>query len=248
VIENPIPGSASPKSFDWPAVGVTVMACAPTVVLSDAVEFAYAVDDVGVNVADNDAAPRAVGTQSHVAVVDTAATAPQPEMVVPPNMKFTVPARDVVAVMRLVTPYCGDEEANAKLTAVEAYPIATVKFDVVAVALFASVTLTDTVEDPATAGVPEMVPVEVAKLRPLTKVPVKAYVSAVRPPDPAITNENALFAVPDKPVVGVAIESSPATVNATAEDVVDTATFPLKVLVTLTLNAPASVVATGLMV
>ena len=142
----------------------------------------------------------------------------------------------------------GDEEANAKLTVVDAYPIATVKFDVVAVALFASVTLTDTVEEPATAGVPEMVPVEVAKLRPLTKVPVKAYVSAVRPPDPATTNENALFAVPDKPVVGVAIESSPATVNATAEDVVDTATFPLKVLVTLTPNAPASVVATGLMV
>jgi hypothetical protein len=54
--------------------------------------------------------------------------------------------------------------------------------------------------------------------------------------------------VPDKPVVGVAIESSPATVNATAEDVVDTATFPLKVLVTLTLNAPASVVTAGLMV
>ena len=57
---------------------------------------------------------------------------------------------------------------------VEAYPIATVKFDVVAVALFASVTLTDTGEEPATNGVPEMVPVAVAKLRPLTSVPVSA--------------------------------------------------------------------------
>lgn len=248
VMENAIPGSASPKSFDCPAVGVTVIACVPTVVLSDAVEFAYAVDDVGVNVADSDAAPRAVGTQSHTAVVVAAATAPQPEMVVPPNMKVTAPARDVVAVMRFVTPYCGDEEANANDTDVEAYPIATVKFDVVVVALFASVTLTDTVEDPATVGVPEIVPVEVAKLKPLTSVPVNAYVSDVRPPDPAITSEKALFAVPDKPVVGVAIESSPATVKATAEEVVEVATFPLALLVTLTLNEPASVVTSGLMV
>jgi hypothetical protein len=155
-------------------VGVTVIARAATVVLSDPVEFAYAVDDVGVKVADNDAAPRAVGTQSQTAVVVAAATAPQPEMVVPPNIKFTVPARDVVAVIRFVTPYCGDEEAKAKLTVVEAYPIATVKFEVVAIAPFASVTLTDTVEDPATVGVPEIVPVEVAKLKPLTSVPVSA--------------------------------------------------------------------------
>jgi hypothetical protein len=173
-MEYPITGSEAPKSFDWLAVGVTVIARPATVELNEALEFAYAVDDVGVKVADNDAAPRTVGTQSQTAVVVAAATAPQPEMVVPPNMKFTVPARDVVAVIRLVTPYCGDEEANAKLTVVDAYPIATVKFDVVAVALFASVTLTDTVEEPATNGVPEMVPVEVAKLKPLTSVPVSA--------------------------------------------------------------------------
>ena len=153
-------------------MGVTAIARAATVVLSDPVEFAYAVDDVGVKVADNDAAPRAVGTQSQTAVVVAAATAPQPEMVVPPNIKFTVPARDVVAVIRFVTPYCGDEEAKAKLTVVEAYPIATVKFEVVAIAPSASVTVTDTVEEPAIVGVPEMVPVEVAKLKPLTSVPV----------------------------------------------------------------------------
>ena len=76
--------------------------------------------------------------------------------------------------MRFVTPYCGDTEANDKLTVVEAYPIAIVKFDVDAVAPFASVTVTETTADPAANGVPEMVPVEVAKLRPLTNVPVKA--------------------------------------------------------------------------
>jgi hypothetical protein len=57
---------------------------------------------------------------------------------------------------------------------VEAYPIAIVKFEVTAVALFASVTVTDTVEEPATVGVPEMVPVAVAKFKPLTNIPVSA--------------------------------------------------------------------------
>ena len=49
-----------------------------------------------------------------------------------------------------------------------------VKSDVDAVALFTSVTVTDTVEEPATVGVPEIVPVEVLKLKPLTNVPVSA--------------------------------------------------------------------------
>ena len=155
-------------------MGVTVIARPTTVELNEVVEFAYAVDAVGVKVADNAVVPRAAGIQSHVAVVDAAAIAPQPEIVAPPNMKFTVPARDVVAVMRFVTPYCGDAEANANDTVVEAYPIAMVKFDVAAVAPFASVTVTETTADPATVGVPEMVPVEVAKLKPLTSVPVSA--------------------------------------------------------------------------
>jgi hypothetical protein len=49
-----------------------------------------------------------------------------------------------------------------------------VKSDVDAVAPFASVTVTDTVEEPATVGVPEIVPVEVAKLKPSTNSPVNA--------------------------------------------------------------------------
>ncbi len=54
--------------------------------------------------------------------------------------------------------------------------------------------------------------------------------------------------MPDKPVVGVGIDKAPATVNVTAEEVVDAAALPLALLVTLTLNEPASVVANGLMV
>jgi hypothetical protein len=54
--------------------------------------------------------------------------------------------------------------------------------------------------------------------------------------------------VPAKPVAGVAIDNAPATVNDAAEDVVETGAFPLKLLVTLTANEPASAVDTGLMV
>jgi hypothetical protein len=175
VIEYPITESEAPNTFDCAAVGVTVIARPTTVVLNDdASEFEYAVDDVGVNTADNAAAPKSPGDQSHTAVVEVAATAPHPVIVVPLSLKFTVPARDVVAVMRFVVRYCGDPAANARDTVVDAYPTDTVKFDVDAVAPFASVTVTDTVEEPATVGVPEIVPVEVAKLKPSTNSPVNA--------------------------------------------------------------------------
>jgi hypothetical protein len=106
VIEYKITGSESPNSFDCPAAGVTVIARPTTVVLSDVLELAYVLESAraGVNSADNAAEPNATGTQSHVAVV-VAVTAPQPEIVVPPNLKFTVPARDVVAVMTFVVRY-----------------------------------------------------------------------------------------------------------------------------------------------
>ena len=167
-------GSDEPNSLDCPDVRVTVIARPPTVALSDAVEFEYAVEAVGVNTADKAAAPRSTGTQSHTAVVEAAATAPQPVIVVPSNIKFTLPARDVVAVMRFVVRYCGDPDANAIDTDVEIYPTEIVKFDVEAVAPLASVTVTDTVEEPATVGVPEMVPVEALRLKPFTNVPVSA--------------------------------------------------------------------------
>jgi hypothetical protein len=113
-------GSLSPNTFVCPDVGVTVIARPPTVGLNDDVEDEYAVEAVGENVADNDAVPRSMGTQSHTAVVDIAATASQPVIDTPPSMKFTIPARDVVAVTRLVIRYCGELLAKAKLTVVEA--------------------------------------------------------------------------------------------------------------------------------
>jgi len=149
-----------------------VIARPTTVALRDVVEFEYAVEAVGVNSADNAADPRETGTQSHTAVVEAAATDSQPSMEIPPSLKFTVPARDVVAVIRFVVRYCGDPVANARDTVVDAYPTDTVKFDVVAVAPFASVTVTDTVDVPETVGVPEIVPVDELKFKPFTNVPV----------------------------------------------------------------------------
>jgi hypothetical protein len=139
---------------------------------NDASEFAYALDSVGENVAVRFAAPRSTGTHAHVAVVVEAAADSQPVIDVPFSLKFTVPARDVVAVMVFEMRYCGDADANARDTVVDANPIERVKFEVVAVAPFASVTVTDTVEVPASVGVPVIAPVEVLKLNPLTSVPV----------------------------------------------------------------------------
>ena len=215
------------------------MARPPTVALSDAVEFEYAVDDEGVNSADSAAAPKSTGTQSHVAVVVATATAPHPSIETPPNLKFTVPARDVVAVMRFVVRYCGDPDANSRDTVVDAYPTEIVKFDVDDIAPFASVTVTDTVEEPATVGVPEIVPVEVLKLKPFTKVPVNAYVKEARPPEPRTAREKPLFAVPERPAVGVAIVTAVATVIVKSD--VDVIAPFASVTLTDTVEEPATV-------
>ena len=110
-----------------------------------------------------------------------------------------------------------------------------VKFDVEAVAEFTSVTVTDTVEEPAPVGVPKIVPVEVLKLRPFTNDPVREYVNAARPPVAKTGREKELFAVPDNPVVGVAIDNAPTTDNVTEVEVLDDETPLLKVLVTTTM-------------
>ena len=161
-----------PKIFDCRAAGVTVIALGLTVGLSDAVEFAYVADVVGVNVADNDVGPRSTGTQSHVATDDTVATDTQPVMGVPFKVNVTVPARDAVPVMRFVTRYWGDASASTKPREVAAYPIVIVKFSVVAVAPLASVTVTETVDVPIVDGVPVIDPVEGFSVSPLTNVPV----------------------------------------------------------------------------
>ena len=67
------------------------------------VELEY-VDVVGVNCAESAVTPIVVGIQSQVAVVVAAVTELHPEIDTPPTMKFTVPAREVVAVIRSTVP------------------------------------------------------------------------------------------------------------------------------------------------
>ena len=117
------------------------------------------------------------------------------------------------------------------------------KLDVDAVAPFASVTVTDTVDDPATVGVPEIVPVAVPKLRPLTNVPFRTYEKVARPPVVGIESENELSTVPDNPVIGVVADNSPAIVNVAVVEVLDVATPLLIVFVTTTVYEPASLAA-----
>jgi hypothetical protein len=192
--------------------------------------------------------------------VDVPETVGVPEIVPVEELKFKpftkVPVNEYVKEARPPLPGTPSENALfavpnkpvVGVAIVRAVATVTVKLDVVAVAPFASVTLTDTGEEPATVGVPEIVPVEELRFKPFTKVPVNEYVNEARPPAPGTASENALFAVPNRPVEGVGIDRAPATVNATAEEVVDAAALPLALLVTLTLNEPASVVANGLMV
>ena len=59
---------------------------------------------VGVKMAVSETEPRDAGVQEHVAVVVAALADPQPEMVEPPNLKFTAPALGTVAVMVTALP------------------------------------------------------------------------------------------------------------------------------------------------
>ena len=72
-----------------------------SVVVVDVSKFA---ESVGVKMAVSDTEPSDAGVQEHVAVVVAAAADPQPEIVEPPNLKFTAPALETVAVMVIAPP------------------------------------------------------------------------------------------------------------------------------------------------
>jgi hypothetical protein len=57
-------------------------------------------------------------------------------------------------------------------------------------------------------------------------------VRGARPPDAGTGREKAVFAVPDKPVVGVSIDNAPTTDKVAEVDVLDEETPLLRVLVT----------------
>jgi hypothetical protein len=84
---------------------VTVETPLTTVIVNVVVVDVSKLDEsVGVKVAVNETEPSAFGVHEQVAVVDAAAADPQPEMVVPPSIKLTAPARGTVAVMVTAPP------------------------------------------------------------------------------------------------------------------------------------------------
>ena len=68
------------------------------------VEVSKFAESVGVKIAVKETEPKDAGVQEHVALVDAADAEPQPEIVDPPSMKFTDPARGTVAVMVTAPP------------------------------------------------------------------------------------------------------------------------------------------------
>jgi hypothetical protein len=196
----------------------------------------------------------AVAPFASVTVTDTVDIPPTvgvPEIVPVEELKLSpfinVPVSEYVRGARPPAPGTAREKAPRPVlfrlvvgvAIVKAVATVTVKLDVDAAAPFASVTVTDTVEDPETVGVPEIVPVEELRFKPFTKVPVNEYVNKARPPEPGTASKNALFAVPNKPVVGVAIVRAVATVTVKL-DVVAVAPFA-SVTVTDTVEEPATV-------
>jgi hypothetical protein len=106
---------------------VTVETPFTTVIARDVVVDVSKLDEsVGVKVAVSETEPRDAGVQEHVAVVDAAAADPQPEMVVPPSMKFTDPARGTVAVMVTAPPKAASEELFGRAIEIEVGALLTV--------------------------------------------------------------------------------------------------------------------------
>jgi hypothetical protein len=80
------------------------------------VDVSKLAESVGVKVAVSETDPSAPGVQEHVALVDAAAADPQPEMVEPPSIKFTAPARGTIAVIVTAPPRAAvDEEFGSDI-------------------------------------------------------------------------------------------------------------------------------------
>ena len=101
LIDCPFGGVVVPPVSERETVETPFTTVMERVVVVEVSKFA---ESVGVNVAVNETEPSAPGIQEHVAVVDAADADPQPEIVVPPSIKFTAPARGTVAVMVTAPP------------------------------------------------------------------------------------------------------------------------------------------------
>ena len=94
------------------------------------VEVSKLDESVGVKVAVSETEPSAFGVHEHVADVDAAAADPQPEMVVPPSIKLTAPARGTVAVMVTAAPRAALDAEPGRAMVIEVDALLTVMVNV----------------------------------------------------------------------------------------------------------------------
>ncbi len=92
----------------------------------DVVDVSKLAESVGVKVAVSETEPSAPGVHEQVAVVDAAEAEPQPEIVEPPSIKFTAPARGTVAVMVTAPPRAAVEDEFGSAIEIEVDALFTV--------------------------------------------------------------------------------------------------------------------------
>jgi hypothetical protein len=83
-------------------------------------------ESVGVKTAVRDTEPKAPGVQEQVAVVLAAAADPHPEIVEPPSLKLTMPARGTVAVIVTAPPSAAFEALFGREIEIEVDALLTV--------------------------------------------------------------------------------------------------------------------------
>ncbi len=113
-----VPPASESVSVETPLTTVIV-----NVVVVDVSKFD---ESVGVKVAVSETEPSAFGVQEQVAVVDAAAADPQPEMVEPPSIKFTDPARGTVAVIVTAPPRAAFDAELGRAIVIEVEALLTV--------------------------------------------------------------------------------------------------------------------------
>lgn len=97
----PFDGVVVPPTSESVTLETPLTTVMESVVVVDVSKFD---ESVGVKVAVRETEPSALGVHEHVAVVDAAAADPHPEIVLPPSIKLTAPARGTVAVIVTAPP------------------------------------------------------------------------------------------------------------------------------------------------
>ena len=123
----PFGGVVVPPANESETVETPLTTVMESVVVVDVSKLA---ESVGVKVAVSEMEPSAFGVQEQVAVVDAADAEPQPEMVEPPSIKFTDPARGTVAVIVTTPPRAAFDAELGRAIVIEVEALLTVMVSV----------------------------------------------------------------------------------------------------------------------